>query len=197
MKPVILLGAGGHAKVLLSTLKLLSIPVLFAIDPQKKGLLFDVPIFPDESRLKKYHPTEIALVNGLGMLPKKKIRKDLFCRLKKAGYSFRTVIHPTAILAKELKLGEGVQIMAGVVIQPDVIIGENSIINTRASIDHDTVIGAHVHVAPGATLCGSVFLENDVFVGAAATIIQEITLSQSSIVPAGAVIYKNNKVCHS
>jgi len=75
--------------------------------------------------------------------------------------------------------------MAGVVIQPGCAIGENSIINTRAGVDHDCRIGHDVHVAPGATLCGTVTVEDGAFIGAGATVIQGLRVGARAVVECG------------
>ena len=81
--------------------------------------------------------------------------------------------------------------MAGAIIQADVVIGENSIINTRASVDHDCQLGCDVHVAPGATLCGGVFLADRVFVASGATVIQGLSIGEGAVVGAGVAVVRD------
>ncbi|WP_061214979.1 DapH/DapD/GlmU-related protein [Syntrophomonas wolfei] len=81
--------------------------------------------------------------------------------------------------------------MAGAVIQALVTIGVNTIINTRASVDHECLIGDHVHIAPGTTISGGVKIGDNVLIGAGATIIQGIHIGASSIVGAGAAVTKD------
>jgi UDP-perosamine 4-acetyltransferase len=85
-------------------------------------------------------------------------------------------------------LGEGVQIMAGTVVQPGSKIGDNTILNTRSSVDHDCEIGAHVHIAPGVTLSGGVRVHDDAHIGAGAVLIQGVEVGASSLVAAGSVV---------
>ena len=87
------------------------------------------------------------------------LRERLYAAWRAKGYDFPALVHPSAWIAPGVILGDGVQVMAGVVIQPGCAIGENSIVNTRAGVDHDCSIGCDVHVAPGATLCGAVTVE--------------------------------------
>ena len=78
--------------------------------------------------------------------------------------------------------------MAGVVIQPGSRIGKNSIVNTKASVDHDCIIGDHVHISPGVTLSGGVTVGSTVHIGSGATIIQGMRIGDNCLVAAGAVV---------
>ncbi|MGI9504528.1 MAG: hypothetical protein ACR2RE_15900 [Geminicoccaceae bacterium] len=82
----------------------------------------------------------------------------------------------------------GRQIMAGVHVGPDVMLGENVLVNTGAQIDHDCVIGDHCIISPGAILCGTVTLGEGCFIGAGAIIVQEVTLEPDTFVPAGTLV---------
>ena len=135
-----------------------------------------------------YDRSAVLLVNAVGSTGDPKVRKALFDRFKRASYDFAMVLHPSAVIAADVELGEGAQIMAGAVIQPRCRIGANSIVNTRAGIDHDARIGEHVHIAPGATLCGDVTLGDGCHVGPGATLIQGVRLAAGCIVGAGAVV---------
>ena len=127
----------------------------------------------------------------LALLGKSDFRRKLFESFKAKGYFFASVQHPSAIVSKGAFLLEGVQIMAGAILQIGCTVGDNSIINTKASVDHDTVIGSHVHIAPGVTLCGNVRIENCVHIGSGATIIQNIQICQDSTVGAGSLVIRN------
>lgn len=191
MKPVIVLGGGGHAKVLLDTLILQGHNILGFTDPQSQASIWGIPYLGHDAEIEKFSPKDLVLVNGIGAVGNNSIRKKLFCLYKERGYCFASVIHPTAILSPRAVIGEGAQIMAGAVMQADVHIGSNVIVNTRASIDHDCKINDHVHIAPGATISGGVQIEESAFVGAGAVVIQGIQIGTGSIVGAGAVVIED------
>ena len=111
--------------------------------------------------------------------------------LKILGYDFSTVIHPSAVVTSDVILGEGSQGMSGEVIQPGSHIGCNTIINTRASVDHDCIIGDHVHISPGVTLSGGVDIGAGSHIGTGATLIQGISIGCGCLVAAGAVVVKD------
>jgi UDP-perosamine 4-acetyltransferase len=192
--PVIILGAGGHSKVLIDALRLRSVEILgiVDVDPNKKGLeLMGVPIIGNDEELMKYPPQKIRLVNGIGSVRVRSSRRQLFKKYKCNGYQFEKVIHPSAIIGNKVILSEGVQIMAGVVIQAESQIGVNSIINTGSLVDHDCQIGCHVHISPGVVLSGGVVVEDNAHIGTGAIIIQGMRVGANSLVAAGAVVTRD------
>ncbi len=193
-KPIIILGAGGHTKVLIDVLQRRSTKLLGITDPDPKKIgksILGVPVIGDDYVITFYNNETIELVNGIGMVANKKLRQQIFYSFKNLGYSFTSVIHDSAIISSDVELYEGVQIMAGAIIQPGCKIGINSTINSRASIDHDTFIGAHVHIAPGVTVSGGVQIGDGTLIGTGATIIQGINIGAYSIVAAGAVVIRD------
>lgn len=191
---IIILGAGGHARVLISALKLSKTDIMGITDllPNKvNDHINGISVLGKDDIILKYSPDSILLVNAIGSVSSPEKRKDIYNKFKNYGYSFMTVVHPSATIVNEVKLGEGVQIMASSIIQTGCVIGDNSIVNTGAIVDHDCVIGAHVHVAPGAVLSGGVEVAAMVHIGTGATIIQGIKIGEGSIVGAGAVVIKD------
>lgn len=190
-KPVIILGVGGHAKVLIDALRLYSTTILGATDadPAKEGqTVLGVPVLGDDAELGKHATGAVLLVNGIGAVRVHPLRRQVFERYSGAGYQFANVVHPSAIVAQDVVLEEGAQVMAGVVIQPGSRIGRNAVINSGAVVDHDCTIESHVHVAPGATLSGNVRVGAGAHVGTGATVIQGISIGRDSLVAAGAVV---------
>jgi UDP-perosamine 4-acetyltransferase len=192
--PVIILGAGGHAKVLIDALRLQSVELLGVTDAaaEKIGqMLLGVPVIGGDAEVNQYSAEKIRLVNGVGSVRVNTLRRQLFEQFKNEGYQFASVIHPSVIIACDVELSEGVQIMAGAVLQAGCRIGKNVVINTRATVDHDCQIGDHVHIASGATLSGGVEIGANSHVGAGATVIQCIRVGCNSIVAAGATVIRD------
>jgi len=150
-----------------------------------------IPYLGNDDVIEGFCGKEYRLVNGIGSIVGSRRREEAFGWYKKKGFTFETLVHHTAVLARDVVLSEGTQIMAGAIIQAGASIGTNAIINTRASVDHDGRIGNHVHVAPGAILCGNVTVGDSAYVGAGSTIIQGIRLSDNCIVAAGAVVIRD------
>lgn len=190
-KPVLILGAGGHAKVLVEALLQSGVMITGITDPDPSLAgtnILGVPVLGDDHLVHNCQTSDIFLVNGLGSVGLPTRRKELFEHFQKSGYTFANVIHPSTIIASDAILGEGTQIMAGSVIQPGCRIGFNSIVNTRVSVDHDCLIGNHVHIAPGVTLSGDVQIGDCVHIGTGASMIQGISIGNNSLIAAGAVV---------
>lgn len=190
--PVILLGAGGHAKVVLNLLHLLQQPVLGVTDPrlEQQGILEwrGLEVLGSDAAILAYRPDQILLANGLGSLPGQYLKKKLYDHWTGQGYSFITLVHPSAVLGEGVDLSSGVQIMAGAVVQADTRIGENSLVNTGVCVDHDCTIGKHCHLAPGAILSGSVIVEDECHLGPASCVIQGCHMGKGAILGAGSTL---------
>ncbi|MDT8903839.1 acetyltransferase [Anaeroselena agilis] len=192
--PVIVIGAGGHARILIDALVLTGREVIGIVDAdvgRHGDKVLGIPVIGDDAAVFAHSPANVELVNGLGSIQSTESREKVYNKFKQAGYSFSVVIHPAATVAPDVRVGEGVQVMAGVVIQTGSRIGSNAIINTRASVDHDCAIGNHTHVAPGAVLSGGVQVGDDVHIGTGAIIIQGIKIGKGSLIAAGAVIVQD------
>lgn len=190
--PLILLGAGGHAKVLLSLARAVGLELKGVCDQELAQQRIErwraLPVLGTDSVLDSFDIAQVGLINGVGQLVGGSVRRALYLRMRQRGFRFPALVHPTAWVDPSASLGDGVQVMAGAVIQADCRIGENSIVNTGATIDHDCVIGAHVHVAPGCSLCGGVHVRDQAFIGAGSTIIQGCRVGQGAVLSAGAVL---------
>jgi sugar O-acyltransferase (sialic acid O-acetyltransferase NeuD family) len=186
---VIVVGGGGHAKVLVSALLLQNRSFLGFVDP-KPSLppLLGIVHLGDDDLVLLHSPNHVRLVNGVGSTGSTVLRRAIYERFRKKQYIFETVIHPSAFMAPELHIEDGVQVMAGVVVQPGSHLGANVIINTGARVDHDCSIAAHAHIAPGATLSGYVHIGEGTHIGTGACIIEGVNVGAGSIVGAGAVV---------
>lgn len=191
---VVIIGAGGHARVLVDALQLLGREIVGFLDPSlelgSRGPGGALVLGGDEA-LARLSPAEIDLVNGIGSVTVAVSRAVIYQRGKAAGFSFSDVVHPSAVVSQSVEFGEGVQLMAGCVVQCGTSIGANSIVNTRASVDHDCRIGETVHIAPGATVSGGVQIGDRTHLGTGAVVIQGISIGADSLVAAGAVVYRN------
>lgn len=190
-KPLIIIGAGGHAKVVLDAALSAGFSVLGMVDtnPMRQGdKVHDIPVIDGVSWMDIYGADAVSLVMGIGSVGNASKREEVFCNLIARGYRFSSIVHPSAVVAKDVTLGDGCVVMAGAVVQPGCRIEENIIINTGAQVDHDCHLSPHGHIAPGAILCGDVSIGRGTHIGAGATIIQGVTIGVECIVAAGAVV---------
>lgn len=190
--PLIILGGGGHARVLMDLLRARGARVLGFTDPDEAASkALGIARLGGDDVIDRYDPAAVRLVNGLGSTASTAKRRALYERWHARGYRFETAVHPAAVVAAGACLADGVQVMAGAVVQTGSRCGENTIINTRAAVDHDCRLGAHVHVAPGATLSGAVQVGEGAHIGTGASVIQGIAIGAGSVVGAGAVVLRD------
>ncbi|PWB36020.1 acetyltransferase [Pseudomonas sp. SDI] len=193
--PLVLLGAGGHAKVLLSLVRACGHELLGVCDPglvkQGVGHWRGLQVLGGDEALEQFDRDSVGLINGIGQVVGSTLRRLIFEQAKAKGFHFPVLVHPTAWIDESVVLGEGAQVMAGAILQPDVMVGCNTVVNTRASLDHDCCLAAHVHVAPAATLCGGVHVSIGAFVGSGSTVIQGIAIGEDAVVGAGTVVVRD------
>jgi len=187
-----IMGAGGHAKVLVDALNKLDRAILGILDPSHSmSAVLGIPVLGGDEELERYPPDQVDLINGLGSFKTVSSREQLFNKFKDRGYNFSSVIHPNAILSESCCLGEGVQILAGAIIQVGVKLGQNVIVNTGALVDHDCHIGEHCHIAPGVALSGNVKVGDKTHIGMGAAIIQGIEIGEECLIGAGSVVIRS------
>ncbi|MGY6563456.1 MAG: acetyltransferase [Halomonadaceae bacterium] len=198
--PVVLLGAGGHAKVTLDLLHALGRSVLGVCDPKlvADGVVSwrGLSVLGGDEAVRRYSVEDVELVNGIGSVPGSSLRKKLHMHFTKHNYRFATLVHPSAILGVGVSLGNGVQIMAGAIVQADTQVQDNTILNTGVRVDHDCLISQHTHIAPGAILSGGVVLEEGVHIGPGATLTQGIRVGASAVIGAGTPVVRNVPARH-
>lgn len=186
---VFLFGASGHAKVIADILARAGRgTVAFVIDDaeaRRGTALFGHPVIGGrEALIARRREVDAGIVS----IGDNRARLAVARWLAAEGFGFATAIHPSAQVAREVRIGAGSVLMAGAIVNPDAGIGDHCIVNTGASVDHDCRLGDAVHVAPGARLCGGVQVGSGAFVGAGAVIPPGRRVGVDAIIGAGAVV---------
>jgi sugar O-acyltransferase (sialic acid O-acetyltransferase NeuD family) len=179
--PVHVIGSGGHAKVVIATLRAsgYDVAAVWDDDPGRAGAAL---LGARVSGTTAECPREALAVVAIGSnSARRKVAAQLNLR-------YATVVHPTAIVHESVALGPGTIVFAGAVIQPDTRIGEHVIVNTAASIDHDCDIGDFAHVAPGVRLAGTVTLGKGAFLGVGSCAVPGARVGDWAVVGAGGVV---------
>lgn len=179
---LIVIGAGGHAKVVIATARAAGFRVIGAVDDDQArwgSAILGVEIAGPVSRVLEDRNACAVLAIGHNATRR---------RLGAAACQWMTVVHPSALVDASVALGAGSVVFAGAIIQPDARLGAHAIVNTGASIDHDCALGDAVHVAPGARLAGNVALGDEVFFGIGAVAIPGVSIGARTTVGAGAAV---------
>lgn len=186
-KKVVIIGAGGHGKVVADIVKKSGDEVLGFLDDNPE-LSDRFAGFPVLGRIKEYRKFSNAVFTvAIGNAG---IRERIVTDLKDAVW--HTVIHPTAVISSiDTEIGEGTVIMANAVVNAGTRIGRHCIINTGAIVEHDNRIHDFVHVSVGAKLAGTVTVGKSTWIGIGATISNNLSICSDCMIGAGAVVIKD------
>ena len=187
---MIIIGTGGHARVVAEVAKLLDYEIKGFIDLNYSGkeeLILGFPVLGGLEQLK-YLPSCISFFAAIGENAE---RKQVFDDMVDKGYLPIMLVHPTAIIGEGVKLGKGSLICAGSIITTNAQIGDNSIINTGAIIDHETEVGTNSHIGPGSKIAGRVKIGDLAFIGTGVSVMNNIQIGDSVTVGAGSIIIRD------
>lgn len=196
MNKIIVIGGGGHAKVLMSIIKKLgTFEILGYTDVLDRGPLLGQSYLGEDTRVAEFCRTEKALraVFGIGSIHVSEKRKLIYEQLKPFGLHFAPLASPDACVSADAVLGSATVVMGGAIVQAGSKIGEAAILNTHCSVDHDSVIGDFTHIAPGATLCGGVTVGENCLIGAGSVINPGITIASNVLIGSGSVVVSDCK----
>lgn len=194
MTEMVVVGGGGHGKVLISILKKAGYRVLGYVDKQDcgpvlgAGWLGDDSVLPD---LRQRYP-QCAAALGIGKIEaRSELRTRLLEHLETLGFALPPIVSPQAVVNEEVVLGAGTVVFDGAVVNSGTVVGRGGILNTHCTVEHDCRVGDNVHIAPGVTLSGSVYLGDNAMVGTGATIIQGVRVAAGCMVGAGATVVRD------
>lgn len=189
MSAVLLIGAGGHAKVVADIFRCCDVSVSGLLDDDAKRwntTYFGLPVLGAPESFADHGAQGLILAIGSNA-----IRRQLAARLLPAQDWWQSAIHPRAIVAASARVGQGSVIGAGAVINADSIVGDHAIINTGASVDHDCQIGNFAHLAPGVHLAGNVKIGEGAFLGIGSVVTPGVQIGDWAIVGAGSVVLRD------
>jgi UDP-perosamine 4-acetyltransferase len=190
IRKIVIIGGGGHAKVIIDILKSDPTVEIVGCTAQHMGSrVLNIEVLGDDTILPELYNRGIQ--HAFIAIGDNRLRQQLARKAAHLGFGFVNAISPFAYMADSVQLGVGIAVMAGSVIQADAQIDDHSIINTHASVDHDCKIGPFNHVAPGSTLSGNVGIGAGAFLGTGTKVIDGIQIGEWSILGAGTVVVKD------
>lgn len=184
---LIIVGAGGHGKVVADLALKNGYVNLCFVDDRATGFCMGFPIIGTCDDLEALNDGATDFVIGVG---NNLIRKTI---AEKHGVNWVKLIHPSAQIAVNTSIGKGTVVMAGAVINACALVGEHCIVNTCAIVEHDNVIGDYAHISPRAALGGTVRVGEQTHIGIGATVRNNIDICGDSVIGAGAVVVGNIK----
>jgi sugar O-acyltransferase (sialic acid O-acetyltransferase NeuD family) len=192
---IVIIGSHGHAKVIIDIVEKQNLFSIVGLVDSNRAVgenILGYPIIGNEDDLHSLitaHNIEGCII-AVGDNWKRKLVLDKL-NLKTNILEFVTAIHPSAQIGKNVTIGNGSIIMAGVIINSEANIGKFTIINTKASVGHDCFLGDFASLAPNATLGGNVRIGNFSAISMSATLIHSITVGEHSVIGAGSVVLNN------
>ena len=187
-KKLIVIGAGGHGKVIADIALKNGYTQIAFVDDRAIGDCIGFPVVGTSADIEKLNDGNTEFVIGIG---NNSVRKKL---AEQYDVNWATLVHPSAQIAINVSIGKGTVVMAGAVINVCTTVGEHCIVNTCAVVEHDNVIDDFVHISPNAALGGTVHIGELTHIGIGATVKNNIDICGDSVVGAGAVVVKNINV---
>ena len=189
-KSVIIIGAGGHAKVIIEILKSCNIKIAYCIGKENDSeTCLGIPVLKEDHNLEKLFNTGLKKI--FVAIGSNNLRAKITKEIKEIGFEIINAISPYSIISKSATLGTGIAIMPGAIINASCNISDNSIINTGATIDHDCSVGIGCHIGPQCALAGNVTIGEGTFLGIGTKVIPGILIGTNSILGAGSVVINN------
>ncbi len=194
--PLIIIGAGEHARVVADAVSLLpdqwSLAGIVAPDGEALAASYGVPWLASDAEAFATLP-QCLVILGVGQVGVGSLRARLVKAYDAAGARWAAVVHPSAIISRSARLAEGAVVLAGAVINPGAQIGSHAIINSRAVIEHNCTLGPFVCIAPGAVLGGGVQVGAGAFIGLGACVRDHLNVGPNACAGMGAVVVRDVK----
>jgi len=195
MEKIVLVGGGGHCKVMIDIISMEKKYDILGIIDNVGSEVLGIPVIGKDQDLEKIFLSGVTnAAISIGGLNNPNIRWRIYEHLKDIGFKLPILIHPKAHVSDFSKLEEGTCVMAGALINPEVHVGKINIVNTGAIIEHDCRIGDNTHISPGAVVCGGSKVGCNTQIGANAVVIQGVTIEERCIIGAGSVVTRDIQV---
>lgn len=184
---IIMIGAGGHAKVCIELFQAMGEEVAYCVGGENSPTAcIDVPVLSGDANLIRLR--EAGYSRLFVAIGSNRHRERLATFAMEQGYQLVNAISPQAIISPTAKFGSGIAVMAGAVINAETTIADLAIINTGATVDHDCRIGKAVHIAPQCGLAGNVTVGNLSFLGIGCKVIPDIEIGEQVTIGAGGIV---------
>ncbi len=189
---VLILGAGGHGKVVLDILRAAEQhnPIGFIdADRSLAGTTVNgLPVLGGPNALPKLRAKAKGAIVAIG---DNHTRAEYAAMVREHRLELVNAIHPAAVVSPSATIGRNVVVCAGAIVCVDATLADSVIVNTGAVVAHECEIAEAVHVCPGALLAGRVRVGTEAFIGMGAKVIQCLSIGEGAIIGAGAVVIED------
>lgn len=188
---VIIVGDGGHAKIVIDILREMNQYDLLGVTSKQtnKSEFYGLPVLGNDEILDHYSEKGIKnIALGIGGFKNNELRTLIYKKLFKKGFNIINAIHPKSVIAKSVIIGKGVVVFAGVILNPEVKLGNNVIVATGSTIDHETIIEDHCLISAGVTIGANNRIGQGTLCALGSKVISAVTIGEKSLIAAGAVV---------
>lgn len=186
---LIVVGDSGHAKVCIELLRAMGHRIAYCVGVGDQEECLGIPVLRGDEHLPRLRAEGFG--HAFVAVGINSVRRRLASVAKSHGFRLVNAVSPRASVSPSARLGEGVAIMAGAVINADTAIGSLAIINSGACVDHDCQIGDGAHIGPTCGLAGNVKVGSGSFLGVGCKVIPEIKIGIDVVLGAGTVVIRN------
>lgn len=187
---LLVIGAGGHARVVIDVARAAGYHPVAALDPASVGSTCNgVDVIGGDDLAEQMFSQ--GLRNAVVAVGDNALRSKIGNRLRDIGFALPPVVHPSAILSSSARIGDGTVIMPLAVVNAAATIGAMVIVNTSAVIEHDCDIGDGAHIAPGCLLGGTVSVGAQTLIGIGSVVRPEARIGDHAVVGAGSTVIGN------
>ena len=195
MKPLILIGGGGHCKSVIDVAESAGYEIMGVLDmPEDVGKeILSTKVIGTDDDIPSY-VDKAEFVITVGFIKNPAIRIKLYNQVTEAGGKLATIIASTAHVSKYATIGEGTVVMHHAFVNAGAKVGNNVILNTFTNIEHDAVIGDQCHISTGTMVNGDCKVGANCFIGSQSVLANGITIGDDIIVGAGSLVRKSISV---
>ena len=193
MRQALIVGTGGHCRVLLSLLAARGehevIGIVDLAEPRAGEVVMGIPVICSSTGLEAFRGrTDLDVFLAIG---DNALRRTWWEKSNELGLALPNLVSPHAIVDRRARLGGSNVVCARVFIGPEAILGDNNLINTAAVVEHEVKVGSHCHLAPSSTVAGRCQIGDGCFVGAGATVIDSVDVASGITIGAGGTVIRS------
>ena len=188
MKPIILIGGGGHCISCIDVIEMTKeFSILGIIDSSKKRgtKILDYEVIGDDNDIEILSKTCVNFLITIGQIKSHLIRQEIYLKLKKLNLKLPIIISPLSYVSRYADINEGTIVMHDAIINAGAKLGKCNIINSKSLIEHEVLVGDFCHISTSSIVNGQTVIEDNCFIGSNSVLVNNIKIKKNSIIPAG------------
>lgn len=188
MKPIILIGGGGHCISCIDVIEMTKeFSILGIIDSSKKKgtKILDYEVIGDDNDIEILSKTCVNFLITIGQIKSHLIRQEIYLKLKKLNLKLPIIISPLSYVSRYADINEGTIVMHDAIINAGAKLGKCNIINSKSLIEHEVLVGDFCHISTSSIVNGQTVIEDNCFIGSNSVLVNNIKIKKNTIIPAG------------